>query len=80
VPDDVPLNVTINASTRATANTASNSTTCFLMFNLHSPFQKTYIITRIDIARKRKPDYARETLEKLRRFLYLMDFEESILA
>lgn len=34
-----------------------------ILFIFHSPFQKTYMITRIDIARKRKPDYARKTLE-----------------
>jgi hypothetical protein len=73
-------NVTCATVTRATTNTASNSTASYLMFNFHSPFQKTCIFTRIDIARKRKPDDARETLEKLRRFLFLMDFEESILA
>jgi len=73
-------NVTIAVVTRATANTVPNSMTSFLMFNIHSPFQKTYIITRIVIVRKRKPDDTHETLEKLRRFLYLMDFEETILA
>jgi hypothetical protein len=35
------------------------------MYIFHSPFQKACIITRIDIARKRKPDYASRTILNL---------------
>jgi hypothetical protein len=73
-------NVTSTTVTRAIANTVILSIANFLMLIFHSPVKKTCLITHIDTARKRKPDYAHETLEKLRRFLYLMDFEESILA